>query len=80
MAKDTTPKIRVVEKTEYNHLANKTASWFEVQYYSPVSECWRSYRNYNSPIRFKKKDEALDFCLRKKAGATHNQTTCKVVA
>lgn len=74
------PQIRVVKKTYFDHNATKKGEWYEVQYRRNDFERWRGYTRYGSVISFKSKSEALDYSLRKKAGALSNKTFTEVIA
>lgn len=74
------PKIRVVKRTYYGPLAKKGSEWIEVQYFSEPGQRWRGYTQYGSVITFKTKSEAMDFCLRKKAGVPTNNYVTEIIA
>ena len=67
-------QLRVVKKTLYDQRAKKVRDWYEVQYTT-----WVPFRTYSGAIRFGDKQQALEFCLRKKAGVTTNGTETEVV-
>lgn len=77
---DKPPEIRVVRKTYFNHNAKQSAPWYEVQYFSDASDKWRSYTRYQSTIQFKYKSEAVEYAMRRKAGALSNTTFTEVIA
>lgn len=67
--------IRVVKKTLTNNHAQVVREWYEVQYVT-----WVPYRSYNGALKFKDKKDALNYALRKKAGAKSNSTITEVIA